>query len=185
MNKKGKRLPKISIRMETKGTKRFPRFLVKIGASKNFLKALTSLIGVSIVIVAVASAFISKSNLIGPAFLVMGLVSFLFMGVMGIKLRFVYPDLTFGFVDNGVMVFAAIIGGNVGGVAGAIIGGVAGNTITDGLGGFFEGYVSEKQEALTHFKSERKMISSSLGKMTGCMFGAGISLTISWLVGLI
>ncbi len=158
---------------------------MKKGGTKHILKAISSLMGVSIVVVAVASYFIFNSVLIGPAFLGLGLLNLLFMKIMGIKLKFIYPDLTFGFVDNGVMVFAAIVGGSVGGVVGAIIGGVAGNTITDGLGGFFEGYVSERQKSLTRFKGERRMKSSSLGKMTGCMFGAGVSLTIASLLSLI
>ncbi|MFC1682088.1 hypothetical protein ACFL0X_00550 [Nanoarchaeota archaeon] len=150
---------------------------------KHFIKALVSLVCVSLVVVAVAGYFIFHNKLIGPVFLGMGVLNLLFMKTMGLKLKFIYPDLTFGFVDNGIMSFAAIIGGSFGGVGGAIIGGVAGNTITDGIGGFFEGYVSERQTALTKFKSERRMLSSSLGKMTGCMFGAGFSLTILLLIG--
>ena len=62
-----------------------------------------------------------------------------------------------------VLVFAAIIAGSFGGVTGAILGGAAGNTITDGLGGFFEGYVSEKLSA-RKIKNHRTALSSSLGK---------------------
>ncbi|MFH1326686.1 MAG: hypothetical protein ABIH59_00990 [archaeon] len=185
MKKRVRKLPKVSIKKEIRGTKIAPRILLKIEASKPFLKAIFSLITITIVIIVVANYFIFNNQWIGPAFLGLGMLSLLFMRLMHIKLKFIYPDLTFGFVDNGVMVFAAIIGGSIGGVPGAIIGGVAGNTITDGIGGFFEGYVSERQEKLTKFRSERRMLSSSLGKMTGCMFGAGISLTLAWLFGLI
>ncbi|MBU0894210.1 MAG: hypothetical protein KKF48_03675 [Nanoarchaeota archaeon] len=185
MKKRTKNTSKISIKKEIKGTKKSPRFSLKIEGSQPFFKALLSLIGISIVIIAVSSYFIFKSRWIGFVFLGLGILNILFMKLLGIKLKFIYPDLTFGFVDNGVMVFAAIIGGSFGGITGAIIGGVAGNTITDGLGGFFEGYVSERQTALTKFKSERRMLSSSLGKMTGCMFGAGISLMVAWVINLI
>lgn len=183
MKKRGK-LSKISIKKEHKkpGSS---RFAIKLVGSVHFLKALFSLIIVAIVVVAVAGYFIFDNKLIGPAFFVMGVLNMGFMSLMGIKLKFVYPDLVFGFVDNGIMVFAAVIGGSIGGVPGAIVGGVAGNTITDGLGGFFEGYVSEKQRALAKFKAERRMLSSSLGKMTGCMFGAGMSLTLVWLFKLL
>ncbi len=183
MKKRGK-LPKISIKKEEQKSGS-SRFSLKIGGSIHFLKALFSLILVAIVVVAVAGFLIFKNKWIGPGFLGLGVLNLGFMWLMGIKPKFIYPDLVFGFVDNGVMVFAAIIGGSVGGVVGAIIGGVAGNTITDGIGGFFEGYVSEKQKSLTKFKPERRMLSSSLGKMTGCMFGAGISLIIAYFVGLI
>jgi len=151
----------------------------------HFLKALVSLIGVSFIVIAVVSYFIFNSTLIGLAFLAMGFLNLIFMKIMKIELKYIYPDLAFGFVDNGVMVFAAIAGGILAGVPGAIIGGVAGNTITDGIGGFFEGYVSERQKEKTRFESQRRALSSSLGKMTGCMFGAGVSLTIIWLINLI
>jgi len=153
--------------------------------ARHFFKALVSLISVSIVVVAVVSYFIFNNTFIGLAFLGLGVLNLIFMKIMKIELKYIYPDLTFGFVDNGVMVFAAIAGGILAGVPGAIIGGVAGNTITDGIGGFFEGYVSERQKEKTKFESQRRALSSSLGKMTGCMFGAGVSLTLVWLIGLI
>ncbi len=114
--------------------------------ARHFFKALVSLISVSIVVVAVVSYFIFNNTFIGLAFLGIGVLNLIFMKIMKIELKYIYPDLTFGFVDNGVMVFAAIAGGILAGVPGAIIGGVAGNTITDGIGGFFEGYVSERQK---------------------------------------
>ncbi len=153
--------------------------------TNHFFKAFASLIGVSIVVIAVVSYFIFNSTFIGLAFLALGVLNLIFMKIMKIELKYIYPDLTFGFVDNGVMVFAAIAGGFFAGIPGAIIGGVAGNTITDGIGGFFEGYVSERQKEKTKFESKRRALSSSLGKMTGCMFGAGVSLTLVWLIGLI
>jgi len=152
--------------------------------ARHFFKALVSLISVSIVVVAVVSYFIFNNTFIGLAFLGIGVLNLIFMKIMKIELKYIYPDLTFGFVDNGVMVFAAIAGGILAGVPGAIIGGVAGNTITDGIGGFFEGYVSERQKEKTKVESQRRALSSSLGKMTGCMFGAGVSLTLVWLIGL-
>jgi len=75
----------------------------------------------------------------------------------------------------------AIIGGLIAGVAGAIIGGAAGNTITDGLGGLFEGHAAERLRG-KKILEERTALSSTLGKMTGCLFGAGIGLIIVWLI---
>lgn len=156
-----------------------------------FFKALLSLIGVSIVVAAVVSYFMFDRR-IGLAFLGMGFLSIGFIKLLKIKWEFIYPDFAFGFVDNGIMVFAAILGGSIGsvagatgGVAGAIIGAAAGNTITDGIGGFFEEYISEKQNSMGRFKDKRRILSASLGKMTGCMFGAGLSLTIAWVIGFI
>ena len=79
--------------------------------TNHFFKAFASLIGVSVVVVAVVSYFIFNSTFIGLAFLALGVLNLIFMKIMKIELKYIYPDLTFGFVDNGVMVFAAIAGG--------------------------------------------------------------------------
>ena len=75
----------------------------------------------------------------------------------------------------------AIFGGHFGGVTGAILGGVVGNAITDGLAGIFEGYTAEKLR-LQLVSEERTMLKSAVGKMAGCLFGAGVILVIANLV---
>ena len=82
------------------------------------------------------------------------------------------------------MIFAAVLGGAYAGVAGAIIGGAAGNTITDGMGGLFEGHIAEHQRKYK-IDNLRTAMSTMLGKMTGCLFGAGTGLIIVWLISLI
>ena len=151
---------------------------------KHFIKSILSLVLISIIVVAVSSYFIFDSKLIGPVFLIMGFFVLLFMKIRKIKFRFFYPDFVFGFIDNGILVFAAIIGGAYGGVIGAIIGGVTGNTITDGIGGFFEGYIAEKQHEQKLPESKRKMFTSSLGKIAGCLVGAGIGLIVVYFISL-
>jgi len=150
----------------------------------SIIKALFSFLFLTILVIAVGAYFVFDKALVGPAFLGLGVISVIFLRIMNIRISRMSPDLIYGFIDNGVMVFAAIIGGNFGGVSGAVIGGVAGNTITDGIGGFAEGYISEN---FNHKKSENKRtaLSSSLLKMTGCMFGAGTSLTLIYIFSLI
>ena len=92
--------------------------------------------------------------------------------------------MIFGLIDNGVLVFAAVLGGSIAGVPGAIIGGAAGNTITDGIGGLFEGHVAQHQRQYK-IDNLRTAFSSSFGKMAGCLFGAGIGLILVWLISLI
>ncbi len=150
---------------------------------KTFVEALIGMIILSVIIIAVSSYFIFNTLLIGPIFLVLGFISLIFLQFFKIKIGEIYPDMVFGIIDNGVLVFAAILGGQVAGVLGAIIGGVAGNTITDGIGGLFEGHIAEKQRS--KFEARRTALSSSLGKMSGCLFGAGIGLIILWLIGLL
>ena len=143
-----------------------------------------NLIAISILIVGISSYFLFNKMLIGPIFVGMGLGVVFYLRFVDVKFSSIYPDVIFGMVDNFVMVFATTLGGTLAGVGGAIIGGVTGNTITDGLGGFFEGVVEEylrKKKINNH----RTALSSMLGKIIGCLFGAGIGLTIIWLVSFV
>ncbi len=149
----------------------------------NFFRAITKFITLSIIIVGVGLYFVFQKHLIGPVFLGLGFMSLLFLKFFKIKLKMIYPDLVFGAVDNFVLVFAAVLGGIYGGVFGAVIGGAIGNTITDGFGGLMEGHTVEKlQDKKIEYK--RTALSSSLGKMTGCLFGGGTSLTIISIISL-
>ena len=58
------------------------------------------------------------------------------------------------------------------------MGGVVGNAITDGIAGIFEGYSAEKLR-IQLVPEERTMLKSAIGKMAGCLFGAGIVLVIA------
>ena len=148
-----------------------------------FLKSIISLIIISIIVIAVSSYFVFNAKLIGPAFLVLGLINLLVMKFFKIKISSVYPDMVFGFVDNGVLIFAAVLGGAYAGVVGAIIGGAAGNTITDGMGGLLEGHIAEilKKRKIHH---ARTAFTTMLGKIAGCLFGAGIGLILVWFIQL-
>jgi outer membrane lipoprotein SlyB len=95
-----------------------------------------------------------------------------------IKLKSTLPDIFFGILDNGLLAVFAIFGAHFAGVTGAIIGGVVGNAITDGIAGFFEGYSAEKLR-LQNVSEKRTMLKSAVGKMAGCLLGAGIVLTIA------
>jgi len=95
-----------------------------------------------------------------------------------IKLKSIQPDIIFGLIDNGILAVLAIFGGHFAGVTGAIIGGVVGNAITDGIAGIFEGYSAEKLR-LQLEPEERTMLKSAVGKMAGCLLGAGIVLVIA------
>ncbi len=147
------------------------------------MKAVFTFLILSIIVVAVSMYFVLDNKLIGPAFLILGLISLIFLKVVGIKLKAVYPDMVFGAIDNGVLVFAAVLGGTYAGIAGAIIGGAAGNTITDGVGGLFEGYLAQHQRSLK-IDNLRTAMSSMLGKMAGCLFGAGAGLILVWLISI-
>ena len=144
----------------------------------NFLKAIISFIIISILVIGFSVYFIFNEKLIGPIFLLLGLISLIFLKIFKIKIISVYPDIVFGIIDNGVLIFAAILGANYAGIFGAIIGGAAGNTLTDGMGGLFEGHIAEKLRK-EKIKNTRTALSTMLGKIIGCLFGAGIGLIIS------
>ena len=148
------------------------------------MQAITSWIILSIIVIAVSFYFVFDKAWIGPAFLVLGFISLFFLKFFKIKISSVYPDMIFGAIDNGILIFAAVLGGVYAGIAGAIIGGAAGNTITDALGGLFEGHVAQNQRKYK-IDNLRTPLSTMLGKASGCLFGAGLGLTLVWLIGVI
>ena len=156
----------------------------KVSPEFKFLKALGNFLIISIIVIGVSAYFLGNEGVIGFAFIIIGFFSLLLLNIFKIEFKAVYPDIIFGVIDNGVLVLAAVLGGRLGGVLGAIIGGAAGNTVTDGIGGLFEGHIAEHQR---EFKIDnmRTALSTSLGKMAGCLFGAGIGLVLVWLISLI
>lgn len=84
----------------------------------------------------------------------------------------------FGLIDNGILAVLAVIGGKIAGMGGAIIGGTVGNAITDGIAGIFEGHMAEKLRK-QNISEERTILGSAVGKMAGCLLGAGIVLVIT------
>jgi hypothetical protein len=68
-------------------------------------------------------------------------------------------------------------------VAGAIAGGIIGDAITDAIAGFFEGSIAEwlRKKGI---EESREAITTSLGKMAGCLLGSGIVLTTALFVGI-
>ncbi|GBE20486.1 MAG TPA: hypothetical protein ENG87_01610 [Candidatus Pacearchaeota archaeon] len=151
---------------------------------KDFVKALTSFIILSIIVIAVSSYFVYNSKLIGPVFLFLGYISLFFLRFFKIDIKSIYPDIVFGATDNFVLVFAATLGATFAGVAGAIIGGIAGNTLTDGFAGLVEGHIANRMQR-QKIRHNRTALSTMLGKMTGCLFGAGIGLIFLWLISLV
>ena len=150
----------------------------------NLLKAIGGFFFLSVLILALSYYFIFNNTAIGFVFIGVGIIDLLLLKFFKINLKSVYPDIIFGMIDNGVLIFAAIIGGNYAGVIGAIIGGAAGNTITDGIGGLFEGHISEKMRK-RKISDKRTALSTTLGKMAGCLFGAGIGMILVHLVDLL
>lgn len=148
---------------------------------QGLVSALISVVVLSIVIISTVWFFLDKTRLIGPVLIILGLVAWIPIKISGRAISSAGADIIFGIVDTGFLGVAALIGANYGGVIGAIVGGAVGDSITDGFAGIFEGKVSEYLRR--HGIDEaRTPVSSSLGKMSGCLIGIGITLTIAWSV---
>lgn len=145
---------------------------------KKFLLAIFNILALCFIIGAVSILFVEDGKLIGFVLIALAFMCLASLIPFGVNWKAVQPDIFFGIIDNGILAVLAIFGGHFAGVAGAIIGGVVGNAITDGIAGIFEGHWAEKlRERL--IAEERTMLNSAVGKMTGCLLGAGIVMAIA------
>ena len=149
--------------------------------SKRFLFSILDILALCIVVGAVTLAFVNSSHWIGVVLIVLGFVCVFSLLPFGIKLKSALPDVLFGIIDNGILAVMAIFGGHFGGIAGAVLGGVVGNAITDGIAGIFEGYIAERFD-VQDVSNHRSMLKSSVGKMAGCLFGAGTVMVVASLL---
>ncbi|MBP9695506.1 MAG: hypothetical protein KBD73_03840 [Candidatus Magasanikbacteria bacterium] len=145
---------------------------------KKFWLSVLNILALCAVIGSVSIFFVNNSYWIGIVLILLAVLCLLSLLPFKIRLKSVLPDIYFGLIDNGILAIMAIFGGYLGGVTGAILGGVVGNAITDGLAGIFEGYSAEKLR-LQLVPEERTMLKSAVGKMAGCLFGAGVVLVIA------
>jgi len=142
---------------------------------KNFYLAILNIFTLCVIITGVSIFFIYNARWIGFVLIIMALLCIVSLLPFKIKLRSIQPDIIFGLIDNGILAILSIFGGHFAGVTGAILGGVVGNAITDGIAGIFEGHHAEKLR-LQLVPEERTMLKSAVGKMAGCLLGAGIVL---------
>ncbi|NIO23155.1 MAG: hypothetical protein GTN38_03975 [Candidatus Aenigmarchaeota archaeon] len=135
-----------------------------------------------VLIIIVMSYFIEFKTMIGPVFIVLGFVTLipLFIGEH-FHLESSFSDILFGIIDNGIFIISALIGADLAGILGAIVGGAVGNAISDAIGGIFEGKFANWMKN-RGIPQEREALYSSIGKLAGCLFGAGIVLLIVWTI---
>lgn len=134
---------------------------------------------ISIIILLISYFFVNNKMIIGPVLLMLGLMSLILINLSKTTLNILWPDIIFGLIDNGILAIFIIAGLEVFGVLGAVIGGLVGNSITDGFAGLFEGYEWEKMSRLK-IKDKRTILTVAIGKLSGCLIGAGLVLTIAW-----
>lgn len=120
---------------------------------------------------------------IGP--IILGLTMIPILGLLIAKRPLVsaVPDMVFGTLDTGLLTIPALWGGILFGVAGAIAGGVIGDALTDAIAGFFEGSIAESLRE-RGIEESREPVTTALGKMSGCLLGSGMVLTVALLFGI-
>ncbi len=120
---------------------------------------------------------------IGP--IVLGLAVIPLLGLLMARRSFMgaIPDLIFGAIDTGLLTIPALWGGVLFGVAGAIAGGVIGDALSDAIAGFFEGAIAERLRSLG-IEESREAVTTALGKMSGCLLGSGVVLTVALMFGI-
>lgn len=146
--------------------------------NQKFIPSILNILTLCVVIAAVSAFFVNDSQWVGFILIILALLCIISLVPFKIKLKSIQPDVIFGLIDNGILAILAIFGGHFAGVTGAILGGVVGNAITDGFAGVFEGYSAEKLR-LQSIPEERTMLKSAVGKMAGCLLGAGVVLVIA------
>jgi hypothetical protein len=149
----------------------------------HFISAIIKIIILCIVIFTVSLYYIYDSQLIGWVILGLGVLCLIILIPLKISIHTIWPDIVFGLIDNGILVILAIFGGEIAGMIGAVIGGAVGNAITDGIAGVFEGYAAEKMRK-NNISDKRTVLGSAIGKMAGCLLGAGAVLIIANLFNL-
>ena len=140
---------------------------------KGLIPAIVHVTTLCVVVFAVSAYFVYDDGRIGYALVVLGLFCLWSVKLFGIPIASLGPDIVFGVIDNGVLAVMAVFGGRIAGVPGAIIGGVVGNALTDGIAGIFEGYWAESL-----ISDKRTILGSAVGKMAGCLLGAGLVLIV-------
>jgi hypothetical protein len=131
-----------------------------------------------IIVSAVSIFFIYQTAVIGFVLVALSVLCLFSLKLFQINISSTKPDVIFGIIDNGILAVMAVYGGEIAGVAGAIAGGVVGNAITDGIAGIFEGYWAERS-----MQDHRTVLGSAVGKMSGCLLGAGIVLAGASILG--
>lgn len=146
---------------------------------EGFVPALTIVIIISTVVVVAVSITIHNTKLIGPIVVLLGFIPWIPLRLSGRSIKSTGADIVFGTIDTGILAIAALIGASFAGVLGAIVGGAVGDSITDAFAGICEGKMAEYLRK-HGIEESRTPLSSSMGKMSGCLLGAGIVLTIAW-----
>ena len=144
---------------------------------ENIFIAIINVVILTIIILAITYLSINQKKVVGPLLFLTGIISLMPALYFKIPFKLLKSDIIFGLIDNGILVVFAIIGAELFGIFGAVVGGAVGNAITDAFAGIFEGLEAQKIK-----NGRRTALSVAIGKLAGCLFGAGVVLTIGWTI---
>lgn len=145
---------------------------------KTFFLSVLNILTLCVIVASVSLYFIEDAYWVGFVLILLSGLCLVSLIPFKISMSSVLPDIFFGLIDNGMLAVMAIFGGYFAGVAGAVLGGVVGNAVSDGVAGIFEGYFAEKLRSQA-ISEERTMLKSAVGKMAGCLLGAGFIMSIA------
>lgn len=119
---------------------------------------------------ALGVAALQRGYLIGPVIIALAFIPAVGLLLASRPIRGAVPDIVFGSIDTGLLTIPAISGG------------VIGDALTDAIAGFFEGGVAQWLRA-RGMEESREAVTTSLGKMSGCLIGSGAVLSAALLFG--
>lgn len=120
---------------------------------------------------------LNSKLLLGPMILALAILPIIGLAVGRRPYRQAIPDLVFGGIDTGLLAVPALVGGLRFGAVGALAGAVIGDAVTDAIAGFFEGGIARWLRS-KGIESSRDPVTTALGKMAGCLLGAGVVVSV-------
>jgi hypothetical protein len=143
-------------------------------------EALVHVTIISSIVFAVAY-FAHDFEQIGLILIAAGFLPLISLKLTGEKIKESIAEIIFGMFNTGLITAMAIIGFNLEGILGAVIGVALGDAVTEGYSGILEGEVSD---LMLKWKIKEKIdpLNSSLGKMSGALFGGGVVLLVFSLI---
>jgi len=150
---------------------------------KEKIKEITNVTVLSAILLAVGYYFLGRITYIGFLIFLLGFLPLIAARLNRLEMKRMIPDMVFGAIDTGLLTIPAIIGAKLFGALGAVVGGVIGDAVTDAIAGFFEGSVAQWLRS-KNIEESRLPLSSALGKMSGCLLGAGFVLSLAHIIGI-
>lgn len=148
---------------------------------QGFFSTLIKFILVAAAIITASYFILPKKYAVGPVLIILGFLPLIVLKISGKKISSAISDIVFGTVATAIISLAALFSLNVAEPLGVVVGAAIINLVLFGFAGIFEGMTEDILQN-KGIETARNSLSSSMGKMAGCLFGIGIVLTIAWTI---